>query len=228
MIIWDDEEWSTWRCMGDRVLHIELRKWADVLLVAPASADVLAKASCGISDTLLLSVMRAWDMINKPCLVCPAMNTLMWLHPATSTAITTLKSWKYEVIGPVEKVLACKDEGMGALAPVEDILNKVHEALAKVAVSATITAAEGVGGAKNSSANDASSIELLSSSWPKSWSALWRRTRLAILYDTGLDRDVRLAKIAKLTFELSFVFAAIFSTKVMPSLQSFRIWVWRK
>ncbi|CAF1683732.1 unnamed protein product, partial [Adineta ricciae] len=63
----DKDEWSTWKTRGDPVLHIVLRDWADVLLIAPLDANTLAKISVGICDNLLTNVVRAWDLKNgKP------------------------------------------------------------------------------------------------------------------------------------------------------------------
>lgn len=105
---------------GNSVLHIEMRRWADILVVAPASANLLSKAAYGIADNFVLSVMRAWDF-RKPCALCPAMNTAMWLHPTTKESITRLTSWGWEVLGPVEKVLACNERGNGAMVSVQEI-----------------------------------------------------------------------------------------------------------
>lgn len=127
-IITDSDEWKYWNVMGDPVVHIELRKWADILLVVPASADILAKLSSGLTDNLLLSVARAWDF-RKPCFVCPAMNTLMWEHPVTLVHLETLQYWGWKVIHPVVKTLACNDHGSGALAPVAQILDTVGNAI---------------------------------------------------------------------------------------------------
>ena len=65
----DEEEWHQWQKKGDPVLHIELRKWADLLVVAPLSANTLAKLALGLCDNCLTSVVRAWDW-SKPLLVC--------------------------------------------------------------------------------------------------------------------------------------------------------------
>jgi len=65
------------------VLHIELRRWADVLLFAPLTAHTLAKLALGLCDNLPTNIARAWDS-NKPVLVAPAMNTHMWNHPLTA------------------------------------------------------------------------------------------------------------------------------------------------
>lgn len=128
LIVSDADEWNLWNKLGDPVLHIELRRWADAIVVAPASADIIAKISSGISDTLLLSVIRAWDF-TKPCFICPAMNTIMWTHPSTSYALSILKSWGWQVLGPVEKLLACNETGNGALVKVASIVTAVEAAL---------------------------------------------------------------------------------------------------
>jgi hypothetical protein len=102
------------------VLHIEMRRWADILVVAPASANLLSKAAYGIADNFVLSVMRAWDF-RKPCVLCPAMNTAMWTHPSTKDSIDRMESWGWEVLGPVEKLLACNEKGNGAMISVQEI-----------------------------------------------------------------------------------------------------------
>lgn len=125
-IITDENEWNTWSEIGDQVLHIELRKWADIFCIAPLSANTLAKLDHGLSDNLLTCVARAWDF-KKPIYICPAMNTFMWNHPITNTQLTQLKSWGYEIIDPIEKELACGDIGLGAMENPEvinDLLKK--------------------------------------------------------------------------------------------------------
>ena len=114
-VINDNLEWQQWQKLGDPVLHIELKKWADILLIAPLSANTLAKLSCGQCDNLLTSICRAWSF-NKPIYVAPAMNTLMWQHPVTAENLLRLGSWGYQIINPISKMLACGDEGMGAMA----------------------------------------------------------------------------------------------------------------
>jgi len=126
----DKDEWSSWSKRGDPVLHIELRKWADVLILAPLDANTLAKLSNGICDNLLTSVCRAWDF-EKPIIFAPAMNTFMWEHPITSTQVNTLKTWGYHEIPPIEKVLMCKDVGKGAMAEPDTIVNVVCDSLKK-------------------------------------------------------------------------------------------------
>src|ERR1700676_5365764 len=83
-IILDEDEWPGERYQrGDPVLHIELRRWAEVLLIAPLDANTLAKLAFGLTDNCLTCVYRAWDRA-RPVLLAPAMNTLMWEHPATA------------------------------------------------------------------------------------------------------------------------------------------------
>lgn len=129
LVLEDSDEWNMWNKIGNDILHIDLRRWADVLVVAPASANVISKASVGICDNLLLSLLRAWELKKRPCLLCPAMNTVMWEHPATQSSLATLKSWGWRVVGPVEKMLACKEVGSGAMAYVEDIVEATRRAM---------------------------------------------------------------------------------------------------
>ncbi|KAL5259418.1 hypothetical protein ACHWQZ_G009754 [Mnemiopsis leidyi] len=124
----DKDEWETWHNIGDKVLHIELRRWADMMLIAPCDANTMAKMSNGICDNLLTCVVRAWDQ-NKPLLYCPAMNTAMWQHPITSKQTDLLQSWGYVRLGPISKVLACGDTGVGAMSEVPDIVSFVKDKL---------------------------------------------------------------------------------------------------
>jgi len=125
----DKDEWpASGYKRDDKVLHIELRKWADLLLVAPLSANTLAKMATGQADNLLTNVVRAWDR-DKTIIVAPAMNTYMWYHPATDEHLGKLRRWipypRFQVINPVIKTLACGDEGIGAMAPIENIVEVV-------------------------------------------------------------------------------------------------------
>ncbi|KJZ75157.1 hypothetical protein HIM_05351 [Hirsutella minnesotensis 3608] len=130
----DASEWARPWSRGAPILHIELRRWADVLVVSPLSANTLAKMVAGICDNLLLSVVRAWDAdgridgVRKKIVVAPAMNTAMWRHPVTATQLRTLEEdwggdngW-VEVLRPISKTLACNDVGEGAMVGWEDIV----------------------------------------------------------------------------------------------------------
>ncbi|XP_058129862.1 phosphopantothenoylcysteine decarboxylase [Anopheles ziemanni] len=124
----DQDEWTSWQKRGDPVLHIELGKWADLLLIAPLDANSLAKMANGLCDNLLLCTTRAWDPA-KPLLFCPAMNTRMWQHPITATQVETLKSWGHREIPCIAKTLMCGDTGPGAMAEVDTIVATTDETL---------------------------------------------------------------------------------------------------
>ncbi|XP_014998224.3 phosphopantothenoylcysteine decarboxylase isoform X2 [Macaca mulatta] len=117
-----------WKSRSDPVLHIDLRRWADLLLVAPLDANTLGKVASGICDNLLTCIIRAWDR-SKPLLFCPAMNTAMWEHPITAQQVDQLKAFGYVEIPCVAKKLVCGDEGLGAMAEVGTIVDKVKEVL---------------------------------------------------------------------------------------------------
>ncbi|KAM9710956.1 phosphopantothenoylcysteine decarboxylase isoform 1-T2 [Dama dama] len=106
----DADEWEMWKCRSDPVLHIDLRRWADLMLVAPLDANTLGKVASGICDNLLTCVIRAWDR-SKPLLFCPAMNTAMWEHPITEQQVGQLKAFGYIEIPCVAKKLVCGDQG---------------------------------------------------------------------------------------------------------------------
>ena len=119
VVILDEDEWPGERYRrGDPVLHIELRRWADVLLIAPLDANTLAKLALGITDNCLTCVYRAWDAA-RPVILAPAMNTLMWQHPVTSRHLAQIAAdlkGALHVVEPIEKKLACDDVGLGAMA----------------------------------------------------------------------------------------------------------------
>ena len=113
---------------NDKVQHIEFRKWADILLIAPLSANTLAKISYGMCDNFLTCIVRAWEK-NKPFLFAPAMNTVMWNDPITETQIDNLRLRfkNMVVINPTSKLLACGDNGIGAMADITDIVGTVNK-----------------------------------------------------------------------------------------------------
>lgn len=124
----DEDEWAAWSKIGDPVLHIDLRNWAHLGLIAPLDANTLGKISSGMCDNLATCVVRAWDM-SKPLLFCPAMNVHMWSHPITKRGLDTLHQLHYIQVGPIAKKLACGDVGMGAMAEVDDIVRQVFRHL---------------------------------------------------------------------------------------------------
>ncbi|KAM2939066.1 hypothetical protein FF1_038773 [Malus domestica] len=121
----EEDEWSTWNKVGDSVLHIELRSWADILVIAPLSANTLGKIAGGLCDNLLTCIVRAWDY-SKPFFVAPAMNTLMWKNPFTEQHIMSIDELGVSLIPPVTKRLACGDYGNGAMAEPSVIYSTVR------------------------------------------------------------------------------------------------------
>jgi phosphopantothenoylcysteine decarboxylase len=153
VVILDEDEWPG-RGEGrryrreDSVLHIELRRWADLLLVAPLDANTLAKFANGLADNCLTCVWRAWDT-TRPVVLAPAMNTLMWEHPftlrhlhqlAVDCRVATAGESSVEqlinqinasapclrIVPPVSRRLACGDVGVGAMASLDQIVEMVQ------------------------------------------------------------------------------------------------------
>lgn len=148
----DADEWSgaSYR-RGDPVLHIEFRKWADLFIVAPLDANTLAKFALGLCDNFLTCVFRAWDF-QRPVVLAPAMNTLMWHSPVTIRHLRQLLAdhgdprasgldWTLDdapavfarhaprliLIPPQSKRLACGDVGVGAMAEVVTLAEAVRQ-----------------------------------------------------------------------------------------------------
>lgn len=117
--LYDDEE-------GWRPAHIRLADEADWLLIAPATANVIAKLAHGIADDALTCIALALNPRAK-MLIAPAMNGKMWRHPATQANVKVLKSRGAEFIGPAEGMLSCGYEGVGRLWPVEQIAKRVRK-----------------------------------------------------------------------------------------------------
>ena len=111
-----------------QIQHIDLGKEADLFLVAPASANTIAKLAHGFADNIVTSTALALPSEVKKFLA-PAMNTKMLNHPATQNNIETLKDYGYQIIPPREALLACGDQGSGALASIETILTTIQESL---------------------------------------------------------------------------------------------------
>ncbi len=145
----DEDEWNRPWIRNGGILHIELRRWASILVIAPLSANSMAKMTTGLADNLLLSVVRAWDTtgvvdasiegdMKKLIVVAAAMNTAMWKHPITKKQINILENdWGIkespegwvEVLRPIEKTLACGDTGDGAMHEWQDIVNVIEARL---------------------------------------------------------------------------------------------------
>jgi phosphopantothenoylcysteine decarboxylase/phosphopantothenate--cysteine ligase len=106
--------------------HIELSRSADLIVVAPATADLMAKAAHGLAGDLAATTLLATD---KPVLMAPAMNVRMWLHPATQRNLATLQADGVTIVGPDEGAMACGEYGPGRMAEPEAIFQAVTQAL---------------------------------------------------------------------------------------------------
>ena len=114
---------------GDwRPSHLQLADTADLFVISPATANVLAKLAHGIADDALSTIALALRPEAK-VLVAPAMNGKMWLHPATQANVKTLQSRGVEFIGPDKGLLACGYEGIGRLWNVDEIVKKIQKLL---------------------------------------------------------------------------------------------------
>ncbi len=119
---------KTWWEHSGRVEHVSLARWADLVLVAPATADALARAAIGLGDDLLSATILAGA---KKVLWAPAMNPEMWQSPATIRNVEILKSWGHRFVGPDAGLMASSEEepGVGRLADEAEIVAAAEEAL---------------------------------------------------------------------------------------------------
>src|SRR5450755_32687 len=113
---------------GWKPTHIELADAADLLLIAPATANVIAKLANGFADDALTCIALALNPKAK-ILIAPAMNGKMWRHAATQVNVKTLKARGAEFVGPDEGMLSCGYEGVGRLWPVEKIAERALKLL---------------------------------------------------------------------------------------------------
>jgi phosphopantothenoylcysteine decarboxylase/phosphopantothenate--cysteine ligase len=107
------------------VEHIELARWADVVAIVPATADLIGKTANGLASDLLTTILLA---TRAPVLWAPAMNTGMWEHPAVQANLQRVQSWGHQVVQPVEGLLACGEEGGGKLPEIEVIAEAIRMA----------------------------------------------------------------------------------------------------
>ncbi len=109
------------------IKHISLAQKADVVLIAPATANIIGKIAAGIGDDMLSTTILA--IRDKPVLIAPAMNTNMWDNPIVQDNIIKLKKYGYQFIEPKESMLACGVVDKGALAELEDIIKAVNKCM---------------------------------------------------------------------------------------------------
>ncbi|MCT7512145.1 bifunctional phosphopantothenoylcysteine decarboxylase/phosphopantothenate--cysteine ligase CoaBC [Aliarcobacter cryaerophilus] len=122
-----DESSESWD-KSQNYNHIDITKWADILLIAPATANTINKISCGIADNLLLQTVLA---CKKKIIIAPAANTNMIENPITTKSVNNLKNLGFEVLQTQTKELACKDVGNGAMLEPIDIFHKTCKELLK-------------------------------------------------------------------------------------------------
>ena len=106
-----------------RTEHISLKDWGEMLVVAPATANIIGKVAGGIADDALSTLLLAFS--GKPVIMAPAMNCEMWAHPAVQRNIATLKSWGIRMVGPESGELACGVNGVGRMSEPEAIVAAV-------------------------------------------------------------------------------------------------------
>jgi phosphopantothenoylcysteine decarboxylase/phosphopantothenate--cysteine ligase len=114
--------------------HISLVDWADIVVVAPATANIIGKIANGICDDLLSTTLCvSWPLIKSwAALLAPAMNDNMWNNPAVQRNIRTVKEMGFQLIGPVEGRLACGTEGIGRMSEPQDILEAIEKIASKI------------------------------------------------------------------------------------------------
>ena len=114
--------------------HIELAGWADIVVVAPATANILGKVKNGICDDMLSTTLCAcWPLVESgSVLLAPAMNTNMWANPAVRHNVKTLEERGFRFIGPAEGRLACGTEGVGRMSEPQEILESIEKIASKI------------------------------------------------------------------------------------------------
>ena len=108
-----------------RTEHISLKDWGEMLVVAPATANIIGKVASGIADDALSTLLLAFS--GKPVVMAPAMNCEMWAHPAVQRNVALLKSWGIRMVGPEEGELACGVSGTGRMAEPEQIADAIFK-----------------------------------------------------------------------------------------------------
>jgi len=122
---------SLWE-MGrvEKISHISLVDWADIIVVAPATANIIGKIANGICDDLLSAVLCAgWT---KPALLAPAMNNNMWTNAAVQRNLKTVTKMGFQITGPKEGPLACGTEGVGRMSEPQEISDAIEKIAAQI------------------------------------------------------------------------------------------------
>jgi phosphopantothenoylcysteine decarboxylase/phosphopantothenate--cysteine ligase len=106
--------------------HLDPVRQADAMVLAPATANLIARLAAGLADDVLAALCLS---ASCPIIVCPAMNVRMWEHPATQRNVRTLTGFGYRMLGPVAGRLACGDEGVGRMLEPAEIVEGIHALL---------------------------------------------------------------------------------------------------
>ena len=114
--------------------HIALADWADIVVVAPATANIIGKMAHGICDELLSTVLcTCWPQIESgAALLAPAMNDKMWTNPVVQNNVETIRKMGFQLIGPTEGRLACGTKGLGRMSEPKDILEAIKKTASKI------------------------------------------------------------------------------------------------
>ncbi len=113
-----------------KIGHVNLADWADIVVVAPATANIISKICNGICDDLLSTMLcTCWQ---KPVVLAPAMNTNMWGNPAVQRNVQVVREMGFELTGPDEGRLACGKEGMGRMAEAAEIVKAVERIASEI------------------------------------------------------------------------------------------------
>ena len=117
-----------------KIGHVSIADWADIVVVAPATANIIGKIANGICDDLLSTTLCVcWPLIKSgAALLAPAMNSNMWDSPAVQRNIEAVKEMGFQLIGPEQGRLACGTEGIGRMAEPQDILKAIEEIASKI------------------------------------------------------------------------------------------------
>jgi phosphopantothenoylcysteine synthetase/decarboxylase len=117
-----------------QISHIALLEWADIVVVAPATANILAKIANGICDDMLSTTLCAcWPLVESgSVLIAPAMNTNMWANPAVQHNVKILQERGFQFIGPAVGRLACGTEGIGRMSEPQEILEAIEKIASKI------------------------------------------------------------------------------------------------
>ncbi|MCX7544035.1 flavoprotein [Marinicella gelatinilytica] len=114
---------------GDMMAHISISRWADAVIVCPATANLINKMAAGIADDMVTTTWMAAYGLDKPMIVIPAMNYLMWQYPATLESVNKLKTWGVHLIEPEAGILACGETGVGRLPEVDTLVARIEALL---------------------------------------------------------------------------------------------------